>query len=49
MLNREKDTALAEMFSVELKFTVDTLKNWFNKTHKFNNLELKLEDKTEFL
>ena len=29
--NREKNTALAEMFSVELKFTVDCLKFWFEK------------------
>ena len=31
---REKCTSLAEMFSVELKFTVDTLKVWFNKIIK---------------
>ena len=31
---REKCTSLAEMFSVELKFTVDTLKAWFNKRIK---------------
>ena len=31
--NGEKNTALAGMFSVELKFTVDCLKNWFDKTH----------------
>ena len=31
---REKCTSLAEMFSVELKFTVDTLKAWFNKIIK---------------
>ena len=49
VLSREKNTALAEMFSVELKFTVDTLKNWFNKTHKINHLELKLNEKVEFL
>ena len=29
--NREKNTALAEMFSIELKFTVDCLKFWFQK------------------
>ena len=29
--NRNKNTALAEMFSIELKFTVDCLKFWFNK------------------
>ena len=31
---REKCTSLAEMFSVELKFTVETLKAWFNKIIK---------------
>lgn len=29
--NRKENTALAEMFSIELKFTVDCLKFWFNK------------------
>ena len=46
--NRERNTALAEMFSVELKLTVDCLKFWFDKTHKINNLEVKLEDKLDF-
>ena len=32
--NREKNTALPEMFSIELKFTVDCLKFWFTKKHK---------------
>ena len=32
--NREKNTALAEMFSIELKFTVDCLKFWFSENHK---------------
>ena len=31
---KEKNTALAEMFSIELKFTVDCLKAWFQKNHK---------------
>ena len=47
--SREKNTALAEMFSAELKFTVDFLKNWFDKMHKMKNLELKLEQKTEYM
>ena len=34
VLNREKNTALAEMFSIELKFTTDYLKFWFNKSKK---------------
>ena len=46
--HRDRDTALAEMFSVELKFTVDCLKFWFDKGHKINNLEVKLEDKLGF-
>ena len=40
--NREKNTVLAEMFSIELKFTVDCLKFWFKRNHKV--LELQLED-----
>ena len=39
--NREENTTLTEMFSVELKFTVDCLKNCFDKMHKMINLELK--------
>ena len=31
---REKSTSLAEMFSIKLKFTVDTLKVWFEKIIK---------------
>ena len=27
--NREKNTALPEMFSIELKLTIDCLKSWF--------------------
>ena len=46
--HRERNTTLAEMFSVELKFIVNCLKYWFNKTHKINNLEVKLEDKLDF-
>ena len=34
------------MFSIELKFTVDCLKFWFNRNHKV--LELQLEDKLIF-
>ena len=47
--HREKNTALAEMFSVELKFTMDCLKFLFYKTHKIYNLELKLEEKNDFV
>ena len=34
VLAREKSTFLAELFSVELKFTIDTLKAWFRKIIK---------------
>ena len=34
VLAREKSTSLAELFSVELKFTADTLYNWFTNTIK---------------
>ena len=44
---KEKNTALAEMFSVELKFTIDCLKSWFQKNHKI--LEIGLDQKLEFI
>ena len=44
--NRERNTALAEMFSIELKFTVDCLKFWFNKKHKV--IELQLDNRADF-
>ena len=40
LLAREKSTSLAEIFSVELKFTVDTLNDWFSNTIKPTFLEL---------
>ena len=42
---REKCTSLAEMFSVELKFTVDTLKSWFNKIIKPKFFEIDYDKK----
>ena len=45
--NREKNTALADMFSIELKFTVDCLKSWFSKKHKV--LDIEIDQKTEFI
>ena len=39
MLAREKSTSLAELFSIELKFTVDTLNDWFSNTIKPKFLE----------
>ena len=46
--HKDRDVALAELFSVELKFTVNCLKFRFDKTHKINNLEVKLESKLDF-
>ena len=36
----EKSTSLAELFSLELKFIIDTLNNWFSNTIKTKFLEL---------
>ena len=44
---KEKNTALAEMFSVELKFTIDCLKSWFQKNHKIS--EIDLDQKLDFI
>ena len=38
--NREKSTSLAEIFSIELKFTVDCLKFWFSKSHTALELDV---------
>ena len=32
--NRSRETALAEMFNIELKFTIDCLRFWFNGNKK---------------
>ena len=40
VLAREKSTSLAELFSVELKFTIDTLNDWFSNTIKSKFLAL---------
>ena len=40
VLAREKSTLLAELFSVEIKFTVDTLNNWFSSILKPKFLEV---------
>lgn len=40
VLAREKSTSLAELFSVELKFTIDTLSSWFSNTFEPKFLEL---------
>ena len=46
--SREKNTALAEMFSIELKFTTDCLKNWFGKKHKVLDLEIDIKKQNLF-
>ena len=40
-LAREKSTSLAELFSVELRFTIDTLSDWFSNIIKSKLLEHK--------
>ena len=40
MLAREKSNPLAELFSVELKFTIDTLNDWFSNVIKPKFFEL---------
>lgn len=46
--NGDRNTALAEMFSVELKLTIGILKNWFEKNIKINFLELDNFEKEKF-
>ena len=45
---KEKCTSLAEMFCIELKFTIDTLNLWFNKTIKTRFYELEYLQKDPF-
>ena len=40
VFNKEKNTSLAEMFNIELKFTVDCIKNWFSKNLKVRELDV---------
>lgn len=40
MLAREKCTSLSELFSVELKFTIDILNDWFSNIIKPKFFEL---------
>ena len=44
--NRMRETALAEMFNIELKFTVDCLRNWVDKNKV---LELDEKQKNDYL
>lgn len=48
VLDRNKKTALAELFSVELNFTIDTLKEWFNRIIKPKFCELDSLEKLHF-
>ena len=45
-LQKESNTALAEIFNVELKFTVDAIKKWFSDNKK--SRELDFDDKALF-
>ena len=48
VLAHEKLTSLAELFSVELKFTVDTLKDWFSRIIKPKFFEIDAVEKQKF-
>ena len=45
VLAHEKLTSLAELFSVELNFTVDTLKDWFSRIIKPKYFEIDSAEK----
>ena len=47
-LARERSTSLAELFSVELKFTIDTLKAQFRKIIKPKFFEINYIKKQDF-
>ena len=49
VLYKENAVALAELFALELKFTIDTLVNWFNSTIKTKFLELDNFQKQAFM
>lgn len=44
----KKCTALAELFSIELKFNIDTLKDWFNRIIKPKLFEIDSIVKTDW-
>ena len=48
VLSREKSTSSAELFSIELKFTIDTLKSWHTRIMKPKFFELDSYDKKEW-
>ena len=39
IFNRTRETALAEMFNIELKFTCDCLRKWFERNIKLTELD----------
>ena len=43
VLIKEKSCSFAEIFCIELKFTIDTLKLWFNKAIKPRFFEIEYE------
>ena len=49
VIAREKSTFLAELFSVELKFTIDTLNAWFSNTIKSKFLDVNYIRKQIFI
>ena len=49
MLGREKSTYLAGLFSVELKFTIETLNAWFSNTIKSKSLDINNVKKQIFI
>ena len=48
VIRREKCTSLAEMFSVKLKFTINTIKLWFEKIMKQRFVDLHYQKKIDF-
>ena len=48
VLAHEKSTSLAELFSVELKFTINTLKDCFSRLIKPNRFEIDSAKKQKF-
>ena len=47
VLSREKCTSLDELFSIEVKFTIDTLKSWHTRIMKAKFFELDSYNKKE--
>ena len=49
ILARGKSTSLSELFSIELKFTIDMLNKWFSKLIKQKFFELTDTKKQDFI